>query len=224
MQGKPTRGRRAQIVGAAMRIIATRGVRKFTAQQLASEIGVTPGAIFRHFKTMDAIVDAVVDRMEAVLAADFPPRLPDPLERLHVFFERRVQTILANPDASRMLLSDHLAQAGGRGRASRVEEFKARSQAFVLACLREAARRGLLRDKAEPEAGAVLVIGAIFALAHASTRVLGKRRVERLSARVWATIEIALVGDTGRRSGAPMADPTPVATRPTTTRCTSASG
>jgi AcrR family transcriptional regulator len=198
MPRQPTGVRRTQIVDAATRIIATRGARMFTAQRLAAQIGVTPGAIFRHFASMDAIVDAVVDRMETLLAGDFPPRLPDPLERLHVFFQRRVRTILANPHTSRMLLSDHLAQTGGQRRAARVEGFKARTRAFVVGCLREAARRGELRRGAEPEAVAVLVVGAVLALAHTSTRAPGARRVERLSASVWAAIETALVGDSGR--------------------------
>lgn len=198
MARKPTEVRQPQIVETATRIIATRGPRRFTAQLLASEIGVTPGALFRHFKSMDAIVDAVVDQVEAALAADYPPPMEDPLARLHGFFQRRVRTITSSPHLSRLLLSDHLAQAGGRRPARRVQAFKARSQAFVLGCLREAERRGELKGEAGPEAGAVLVIGAVFALAHASTRVLGGPRVERLSARVWATIETALVGRRGR--------------------------
>jgi AcrR family transcriptional regulator len=201
MPRKPTGARRTEIVDAATRILATRGARKFTAQLLASEIGVTPGAIFRHFESMDAIVDAVVDRVEATLAADFPTRVADPLERLRIFFRRRVQTILSHAPISRMLLSDHLAQAAGRRQALRVEGFKVRSRTFVLRCLREAEQRGELSDGAGPEAGAVLVIGAIFALAHTSTRVLGRRRVERLSARVWTTIETALVRDPARPGG-----------------------
>jgi AcrR family transcriptional regulator len=195
---KSTEVRQTQIVDAATRIIATRGARRFTAQLLATEIGVTPGAIFRHFKSMDAIVGAVVDQVETTLAADYPPPVENPLERLHVFFQRRVRTIARSPHLSRMLLSDQLAQAGGRRPALRVQAFKARSQAFVLGCLREAERRGELKGDAGPEVGAVLVIGAIFALAHTSTRVLGRSRIERLSAQVWATIEGALVGDPGR--------------------------
>ena len=101
--------RQAQIVDVAMRIIATKGARRFTAQLLATEIGVTAGAVYRHFESMEAIVDAVVERIGAILFEGFPPEAPDPIDRLGLFFRCRTRTILANPHLSRMLLSDHLS-------------------------------------------------------------------------------------------------------------------
>jgi AcrR family transcriptional regulator len=189
---KPTSARRAQIVDAAMRIIATKGARRFTAQLLASEIGVTAGAIYRHFDSMDAIVDAVVQRMGALLFEGFPPEASDPIERLGLFFRRRTQTILANPHISRLLLSDHLAQAAGSAQAGRLEEFKQRSQTFVLGCLREARRDGALSGPVSPEAGAIIVLGSILRLSHASARITGGAKIERLSDEVWSAIGRAL--------------------------------
>lgn len=200
MPRKPTGVRRTEIVDAATRIIATRGARKFTAQLLASEVGVTPGAIFRHFESMGAIVDAVVDRMEAMLSADFPPEAGEPLARLRLFFEQRVRTILAEPHLSRMLLSDHLAQAGGRRQAARVEALKARSRAFLLTCLREAERRGQLRNGVHAEAGAVLVMGAVLALSHGRAHAQGAGRIEVLAAHVWRTLEGGLVEQPAQRA------------------------
>lgn len=190
--------RQGQIVDAAMRIIASKGSRKFTAKLLGARVGVTAGAIFRHFKTMDAIVDAVVQRMEVILFEGFPPEAADPIERLGIFFQRRVRAIVANPDVSRMLLSDHLAQAGGRAQAKRLEEFKQRSRDFVFECLREAQESGIL-GAAGPEEGTILVLGSIFALAHSSTRVPENKEVEQLSRKVWGLIEATL---RGRRNAA----------------------
>jgi AcrR family transcriptional regulator len=194
MQRKPTATRRAELVDVAMRILATRGARRLTAQALAAEIGVTPGAIFRHFRSMDAIVDAIVDRGEAMLAADYPSGVADPLDRLHQFFRRRVRTVLAHPPLARLLLSDQLAQAGGLRPARRVEAFKARTRRFVLACLREADRRGRLRAGVRPEVGLLLVVGAVLALAHANTAGLEGRRAEALAERVWAALAEGLAG------------------------------
>jgi len=184
--------RHTQIVDVAMRIIATRGARRFTAQLLATEIGVTAGAIFRHFESMEAIVDAVVERMGAILFEGFPPKAVDPIERLGLFFHRRTQTILANPHLSRMLLSDHLSQAASSSQAGRLEEFKRRSQTFVVGCLREAEQAGALSEAVNPEAGAVIVIGSILALSHATTRIASEARIERLADEVWSVIERTL--------------------------------
>lgn len=184
--------RQVQIVDAAMRIIASKGARKFTAKLLGAKVGVTGGAIFRHFKSMDAIVEAIVGRIEEILFEDFPPDAADPIERLGIFFKRRVRAIVANPYVSQMLLSDHLAQAGGRTQAKRLEEFKRRSRDFVFECLREAQESGALLGGAGPEEGTILVLGSIFALAHSRTRVPDRRQVEQLSRRVWAVIESTL--------------------------------
>jgi len=196
-QRRSTDVRQVQIVDAAMRIIASKGARKFTAELLGREVGVTSGAIFRHFKSMEVIVDAAVDRMEAILFEDFPPKAADPIERLGIFFQRRVQAIVANPHISRMLLSDHLAQAGGRDQTKRIVEFKRRSRAFVFECLQEARRSGMLLGETGPEEGTILVLGSILALAHSGTRVPDKREVGRLSGKVWAVIESTLRGRRG---------------------------
>jgi AcrR family transcriptional regulator len=192
MPQKTMSDRQAQIVDVAMRIIATQGARRFTAQLLASEIGVTAGAIYRHFESMEAIVDAVVERMGAILFEGFPPQAPDPIERLKRFFQQRTRTIFANPHLSRMLLSDHLSQAAGPAQAKRLEEFKRRSRTFVVGCLREAKQDGTLSEGIGPEAGAIIVLGSILSLAHATPRVTSGARIERLSDEVWAAIERTL--------------------------------
>ncbi len=184
--------RQTQIVEAAMRIIATKGSRRFTAQLLAADIGITAGAIYRHFDSMEAVVDAVVERVGAMLFEDFPPVALDPIERLGLFFRRRTRTILVNPHLSRMLLSDHLAQAAGDAQAKRLEEFKRRSRAFVVGCLREAEQDGALAAGISAEAGTVIVLGSILALSHAGARVASETRIERLSEAVWAALERAL--------------------------------
>jgi AcrR family transcriptional regulator len=192
MQKNTLSERQGQIVDVAMRIIAIKGARRFTAQLLATEIGVTAGAIYRHFESMEAIVDAVVERIGVILFEGFPPEAPDPLERLGMFFRRRTRTILSNPHLSRMLLSDHLSQAAGPAQAERLEEFKRRSQTFVLGCLREAEENGALSAEISPEASAVIVLGSVLSLSHAAARIAGEARIERLSDEVWSAIERTL--------------------------------
>ena len=192
MQRDTMSERQVQIVDVAMRIIANKGARRFTAQLLATEIGVTAGAIYRHFESMEAIVDAVVERIGTILFEGFPPEAPDPIERLRLFFQHRTQTILANQHVSRMLLSDHLSQAAGHAQAERLEEFKRRSRTFVVGCLREAERDGTLPREISPEAGAVIVLGSILALSHANARITSEAGIKRLSDEVWAAIERTL--------------------------------
>lgn len=184
---KPTDVRQREIVDAALRIIAMEGSRHFTAKNIATEIGITSGAIFRHYETMGAIADAVVDRMESILFEGFPPDDPDPLRRLELFFKDRVRVILRYQHVAHLLLSDHLKQTAGSERALRVEAFKVRTRDFVKDCLTSAFEQGRLM--AGPEESSVLVLGAIFALAHASTGPGAGKELEPLSQRIWPLLE-----------------------------------
>jgi len=184
--------RQTQIVDVAMRIIATQGARRFTVQVLASEVGVTGGAIYRHFESMAAIADAIVERMGHILFDDFPPSATDPIERVGLFVLNRAQTIRNNPYVSRLLLSDNLSQACGSEYAERLEEFKRRTQRFIVSCLKEAAETGSLAADVTPEIATVVVTGAVHAVSHVNTRVLSQPHPEALAKQVWMLIERAL--------------------------------
>jgi AcrR family transcriptional regulator len=199
---KPTEVRQREIVDVAIRIIAIEGSRRFTAKNIATEVGITSGAIFRHFDSMGSIVDAAVERVGAVLLGDFPPQDPDPIERLKVFFFNRTRTVLANPHISRLLLSDHLRQAASPAQVQRMEAFKKRSRTFVVGCLQEAEQSGALSEGISTEVGAVMVLGVIHSLSHASTRVVRETKVEVLSHEVWSAIEHML------RATTPSGEPT----------------
>lgn len=186
---KPTEVRQAEIVEAAMRIIASKGAKRFTARLIAEDVGVTAGAIYRHFSGMDEIVEAVIERTEAILFDGFPPAAADPWERLRAFFLRRVQVMVEHPDISKMLLSDHLAHLGGDRPWTRVRGMKRRSREFVGQCLQEAADHGAMADDVSVSAATVLVLGAILAVGHATTRVADEAETNQMAAEVWSAIE-----------------------------------
>lgn len=188
-QRKASEIRQAEIVEAAIRIIASEGPRNFTAKRVAVEVGITSGAIFRHFESMAGIVDRAVDRIDRILTEDFPENIDDPVERLRLFFLNRTRTIANHPHISRLLLSDHLAQAAGSESGDRLGMAKRRTRAFVAECLGEAERTGYLSEGVDTNAAALLVLGAVLALSHAGTSVVRNAGTEQLAEDVWITIE-----------------------------------
>ena len=72
---------RDQLIDAAMRSIATHGLRGATVRKIADDAGVTPGLVVHHFGTKDnlaAQVDAlVVARFRSAMTADAPGHSPD---------------------------------------------------------------------------------------------------------------------------------------------------
>ena len=59
--------RRHQIVHTTRKIVATQGMSSFTIQELAREVGVSEGAIYRHFKSKDEILLALIQDIERTL-------------------------------------------------------------------------------------------------------------------------------------------------------------
>jgi hypothetical protein len=114
--------------------------------------------------------------------------IDDPLGRLRRFFLNRTRTIAAHPHMSHLLLSDHLAQTAGDISGDRLGIFKRCSRAFVVECLRDAERAENLAPGVKPEAGAIVVLGAISALSHTGTRAVRGADVERISEETWAAL------------------------------------
>jgi len=193
--------RRPQIADAALRIIGTRGLREFTVQALAREIGVSDAALFRHFPSKLAIVLGAIDRMEEILFEGFPPEAADPLARLGRFFELRVDSVTAHPGVARLLFSEDLALAGGAEGADRVAVFKRRSLDFVRVCLEEARRRRRLTADIGTREATLLVVGALLALLHAGARVADPAAVRRQARRVWRLLERVLSDSGGPARG-----------------------
>ncbi|WP_245555026.1 TetR/AcrR family transcriptional regulator [Geopsychrobacter electrodiphilus] len=195
---KPTEVRKREIIDVAINIIAFEGARAFTAKNIATAVGMTSGGIFRHFESMEAIVVDAIERVEEILASDFPSGVEDPIKRLRDFFLQRTRTILAHPGISRLLLSDHLEQAAGIETAKRLSKIKIRSRKFIHGCIREAEQQGSLDSVADVEAATSIVIGAILSLSHVSTQVASTSKSHKPSEDVWALIERML--EKGRSS------------------------
>lgn len=162
---KPTADRKVEIADATLQVIAREGLGKFTAASLAKQVGVSDGALFRHFSSMDGIIAAAIDRAEEILFEGFPPSDADPLDRLGAFYCERLAAIRKHPGVVRVIYSNELAHAAGEQGAARVTEFKRRSVEFVRGCLQEASRKGLLTEAGKPKELAVIVLGSVMAVA-----------------------------------------------------------
>lgn len=65
-QGEITE-RQQEIINAAKRIIGSRGMGELTVRELAKELKITDGALYRHFKNKKEIVSLLIDDIETTL-------------------------------------------------------------------------------------------------------------------------------------------------------------
>jgi TetR/AcrR family transcriptional regulator len=193
---KPTHLRREEIADVAMRILAREGHRKLTTKYLAAEVGLTEGAIFRHFASMEAIAGAIVDRMGEALLPSVAGEDPHPLRRLEGFFRHRAAMLLGKPELGRLLLSDELAHAAGEAQATRVAAFRQKSQRFVMECLAQAREKRFIDDEVSLAAAARLTMGALMSLGHGGAFAGSP---EESIDQLWRLIERALRGKEAAR-------------------------
>ena len=176
---RPTTVRQSELVAAALDIIATRGIAALTTRALAERVGLSTGAIFKHFASLEALLLAVVAHVAEVLASTFPdPSLPA-VERLARFVERRSQAVAGSSGIQQLMLSEQFLLALPAEGAATLERCADDSRRFVHRCVEEGQAAGGIRADLPAPAVTLVVMGTAQMLARMRT----KRRLPAAEAR-----------------------------------------
>lgn len=162
---KPTAERRTEIADAALRIIGTRGVSALTVSSLATELGLSGGALYRHFSSTEAILEAVAGRAEELLEASMPSSDLPPLVWLQRFAESRTATVGGHVGLARVLLSDDLALLLPAPAVERLGAAVQRTRTAITRALSEGQARGEIRDDVAAAQLAPIVMGTLQMIA-----------------------------------------------------------
>jgi len=157
--------RQAELIDAVIHIIASRGIAALNTRSLADEVGLTSGAIFRHFASLDALLDATVGRVETVLNATYPPAGLPARTRLERFVEARTAAVADQLGILPLVVSEQFRLALPPRAAERLMACVNTSRAFIERCLREGQASGEFRDDLDADALAVIVMGTMQVLA-----------------------------------------------------------
>lgn len=161
-----TEERQDDIVAAVIRLAEKESPDRITTQDMAKEIGLTQGAIFRHFPTKESIWAAAVDWMGARLAEAVDRaagQAGDPLSALEHIFLAHVALIARFPAMPRILFHELQSAADSRPKQL-VRGILSRYRDKLIRLLREAKAAGLARPVLDEEAAASMFIGAIQGL------------------------------------------------------------
>jgi AcrR family transcriptional regulator len=165
---RDTETRQAELVDAALEVIARQGVAALTTRSLAEAVGLTTGAIFRHFETLDALLSAVARRVEAVLDDTYPPPGLPPVERLARFVEARSTAVGSRRGVLQLMLSEQFRLALPAADAARLTRAVKRTKAFIAEALAEGQADGSVRGDVPAAALGPIVLGTIQALARSA--------------------------------------------------------
>lgn len=158
---RTTEERRAELADAALEIIETRGIVELTTRSLADAVGLTTGAIFRHFDSLDALLVAVADHVGDLLDATYPPVALSPIERLARFIEARSTVVGDRAGVLRLMLSEQFALALPETAARRLRGAIDTTRSFLEQTIAQAQAAKQVRADLEPHLLAVIVMGTM---------------------------------------------------------------
>jgi TetR/AcrR family transcriptional regulator len=161
---KPTAERRKEIAESVLRIIGERGLTSLTTTTIAAEVGLTSGALFRHFVSRDEMLTEAVRFGLARIEDTFPNESLLPIDRLMELARGRIRVLGSDAGLAWLFRSEQAFLELPGEAVTLLREIVERSTRYVLEALREGAALGTIRRDIEPEVLLVPVMGTIHAL------------------------------------------------------------
>jgi AcrR family transcriptional regulator len=94
----------AAVVGRALALADAEGVDALTIRRLAQQLGVSPMALYWHFRNKDELLDGLADQLWSEIRTDVDPAAPWP-EQLRGLLESLVTVLREHPSASQLLIA-----------------------------------------------------------------------------------------------------------------------
>lgn len=183
-----TEVRRAEIVKTVLRLAAERTPGDITTADIAEAMGLTQGAVFRHFPTKVAIWSAVADWMAETLLESLERAAGsshEPLEGVAAVFRAHVDFVIANPGVPRLIF-DQLQQPGDSPVKRHVRAMLQSYRSLVIRLIQEAKTGGKVAAQLDEACATALFIGAVQGLVMQSMVAGSARDMKQLSEGVLA--------------------------------------
>ena len=161
-----TEERQAGIVAAALHLARESSPALITTGDIATAIGVTQGAVFKHFPTKDAIWLAAMRWVRETLleklqtAAD---QALTPLDALSAMFRAHVEFVIAHPGVPRFIFHE-LQQAADSSAKLEVRAVLQGYRKLLLKVLAQAVEQKQIGEDLDPEAAATSFVGLVQGL------------------------------------------------------------
>ena len=161
-----TEVRQAGLVDAALQLAAQRSPSDITTGDLAQAVGITQGAVFRHFASKEALWLAVLDWTTGTLMARLQTAAahePTALAALRAVFMAHVDFVVAYPGVPRVIFQE-LQHAADTALKGRVRALMQQYRQLLLGLLQSAHAQQDIAPDTDLQAAAVLFIGSVQGL------------------------------------------------------------
>lgn len=197
----PAEERRAVTVEAVVELAARQNPSEITTAAIAQHMGVTQGALFKHFPTKEAILQAVMEwvaerllaRMEMAARA-----ASSPLAAIEAMFMANVEFVTEHPGVPRMLFGE-LQRAKQTAPKRMAQTLIRRYGERLQALLEQGKAYGELSGTLDTNAAATLLIGMVQGLVMQSLLADDVQRIRRDAPQLFAIFRRGIEHDS--RSG-----------------------
>lgn len=184
----PADERRAQTVATVVALAGEQNPGTITTAAIAQRMGLTQGALFRHFPSKDAILEAVMHWVADQLMARAETAIQgeaSPLAALERLFLAHVDFVVAHPGIPRLLFGQ-LQHPEETAPKRLVQDFVGRYGARLQKLIEAGVAAGELEARLDARAAATLFIGTIQGLVMQSLLAGEVRRMRREAPGVFA--------------------------------------
>lgn len=162
----PSQARQGEIVLATLALAATYGPGAITTSDIARAVGVTQGAVFKHFASKDEIWLAVMDWIERNLLATLTAaeqQAATPLQALEAIFMAHIDFVACHPGVPRLIFHE-LQQPADTVIKQKVRGLLQAYKKILMHWLKQARERGDAAAGLDADAAAALFIGSVQGL------------------------------------------------------------
>lgn len=155
--------RQQQIIAAVLKIIASQGLTHLTTAAIAREVGLTEGAIFKHFATKEEILQAAVrsvgnnlsDTAAGVARSNLPPE-----KKIRSILNLHLSLLETYPGMPRIIFSDELYTGYPRLKEN-IKKLVNIYTSWIETIFNEGMDKGIFRREFDPKSLAYIFIGLI---------------------------------------------------------------
>ncbi|HEJ83672.1 MAG TPA: TetR/AcrR family transcriptional regulator [Desulfobacteraceae bacterium] len=180
--------RRAVTVETVVQLAAEQNPSTITTTAIAGRMGLTQGALFRHFPTKDAIIESVMEWVAARLLGRVEKavkKAPSPLAALEAVFMSHIEFVAEHPGVPRILFGE-LQRAEDTTSKRMVQKLIHRYGERLHDLIEEGKKSRELDADLDTGASVILFIGTIQGLAMQSLLAGDVNRIRRDAPRVFA--------------------------------------
>ena len=189
-----TAARQREIVAAVLALARERGPDAITTHAIAERMGVTQGAIFRHFPDKEAIWLAVFAWVRESLAAAFDTAVRSgdaPIARIEQAFFAHVAFVAANPGVPRIMFHE-LQYPGDSPVRNEVRAMIAGYRRRIMQLFAQARAAGDIADGVDSAVATVMFLGAVQGLVIQASLANDPSTMVRQARKLWPLLQDGL--------------------------------